>query len=48
MALLSFEKKYRVRGGTLIGGDLCDLCGAALPSAGQVDATSFGTEKCSA
>ena len=25
MALLSFEKKYRVRGGTLIGGDLCDF-----------------------
>ena len=25
MALLSFEKKYRVRGGTLVGGDLCDF-----------------------
>ena len=25
MALLSFEKKYIVRGGTLIGGDLCDF-----------------------
>jgi photosynthetic reaction center L subunit len=25
MALLSFEKKYRVRGGTLIGGDLFDF-----------------------
>ena len=25
MALLSFERKYRVRGGTLIGGDLCDF-----------------------
>ena len=22
MAMLSFEKKYRVRGGTLLGGDL--------------------------
>ena len=22
MAMLSFEKKYRIRGGTLIGGDL--------------------------
>lgn len=25
MALLSFERKYRVRGGTLIGGDLFDF-----------------------
>ena len=25
MAMLSFEKKYRVRGGTLIGGDLFDF-----------------------
>ncbi len=25
MALLNFEKKYRVRGGTLIGGDLFDF-----------------------
>jgi hypothetical protein len=25
MALLSFEKKYRVRGGTLLGGDLFDF-----------------------
>ena len=25
MALLSFEKKYRVRGGTLVGGDLFDF-----------------------
>ena len=25
MSLLSFEKKYRVRGGTLIGGDLFDF-----------------------
>jgi hypothetical protein len=24
MAMLSFEKKYRVRGGTLLGGDLFD------------------------
>ena len=25
MAMLSFEKKYRVRGGTLLGGDLFDF-----------------------
>ena len=25
MSMLSFEKKYRVRGGTLIGGDLFDF-----------------------
>ena len=25
MAMLSFERKYRVRGGTLIGGDLFDF-----------------------
>ena len=25
MALLSFERKYRVRGGTLLGGDLFDF-----------------------
>ena len=25
MAMLSFEQKYRVRGGTLIGGDLFDF-----------------------
>ena len=25
MAMLSFEKKYRVRGGTLVGGDLFDF-----------------------
>ena len=25
MALLSFERKYRVRGGTIIGGDLFDF-----------------------
>jgi len=25
MAMLNFEKKYRVRGGTLIGGDLFDF-----------------------
>ena len=25
MAMLSFEKKYRIRGGTLIGGDLFDF-----------------------
>jgi len=25
MSLLSFEKKYRVRGGTLLGGDLFDF-----------------------
>ena len=25
MSLLSFERKYRVRGGTLIGGDLFDF-----------------------
>ena len=25
MALLSFERKYRVRGGTLVGGDLFDF-----------------------
>ena len=25
MALLSFEKRYRVRGGTLVGGDLFDF-----------------------
>ena len=25
MALLSFERKYRIRGGTLIGGDLFDF-----------------------
>ena len=25
MALLSYEKKYRVRGGTLVGGDLFDF-----------------------
>ena len=25
MAMLSFEKKYRVRGGTLNGGDLFDF-----------------------
>ncbi|EIC20046.1 Photosynthetic reaction centre protein, partial [Thiorhodovibrio frisius] len=25
MALLNFEKKYRVRGGTLVGGDLFDF-----------------------
>ena len=25
MAILSFEKKYRVRGGTLVGGDLFDF-----------------------
>jgi len=25
MAMLSFEKKYRVRGGTLIGGDMFDF-----------------------
>jgi len=25
MALLSFERKYRVKGGTLIGGDLFDF-----------------------
>ena len=25
MAMLSFEKQYRVRGGTLIGGDLFDF-----------------------
>ena len=25
MAQLSFEKKYRVRGGTLVGGDLFDF-----------------------
>ena len=25
MAMLTFEKKYRVRGGTLIGGDLFDF-----------------------
>jgi photosynthetic reaction center L subunit len=37
MALLSFERKYRVRGGTLIGGDLFDfwvgpfLCGLLRP-----------------
>ena len=27
MAMLSFEKKYRVRGGTLVGGDLSDRLG---------------------
>ena len=25
MAMLSFERKYRVRGGTLVGGDLFDF-----------------------
>ena len=25
MSMLSFEKKYRVRGGTLVGGDLFDF-----------------------
>ena len=25
MAMLSFERKYRVRGGTLLGGDLFDF-----------------------
>ena len=25
MAMLNFEKKYRVRGGTLVGGDLFDF-----------------------
>ena len=25
MAMLNFEKKYRVRGGTLLGGDLFDF-----------------------
>ncbi len=25
MALLNFERKYRIRGGTLIGGDLFDF-----------------------
>ena len=25
MAMLSFEKKYRIRGGTLLGGDLFDF-----------------------
>ena len=25
MAMLSFERKYRIRGGTLIGGDLFDF-----------------------
>jgi len=25
MAMLNFERKYRVRGGTLIGGDLFDF-----------------------
>jgi len=25
MAMLSFEKKYRVRGGTLVSGDLLDF-----------------------
>ena len=25
MAMLSFEKKYRVRGGTLVAGDLFDF-----------------------
>ena len=25
MAMLTFEKKYRVRGGTLVGGDLFDF-----------------------
>jgi len=25
MAMLSFEKKYRIRGGTLVGGDLFDF-----------------------
>ena len=25
MALLSFERRYRVRGGTLVGGDLFDF-----------------------
>mgnify|MGYP000152925328 CR=1 FL=1 len=25
MSLLSFERKYRVRGGTLVGGDLFDF-----------------------
>jgi photosynthetic reaction center L subunit len=25
MAMLSFEKKYRVRGGTLLGGDMFDF-----------------------
>ena len=25
MAMLSFERKYRVRGGTIIGGDLFDF-----------------------
>ena len=30
MALLSFERKYRVRGGTLVGGDLVRLLGRAF------------------
>jgi len=30
MAMLSFEKKYRVRGGTLIGGDLFDFWAGPL------------------
>jgi len=25
MAMLSFERKYRIRGGTLVGGDLFDF-----------------------
>ena len=25
MAMLSFERKYRIRGGTLLGGDLFDF-----------------------
>ena len=25
MAMLNFEKKYRIRGGTLVGGDLFDF-----------------------
>jgi hypothetical protein len=30
MAMLSFERKYRVRGGTLVGGDLFDFLGRAV------------------
>jgi len=33
MAMLSFEKKYRVRGGTLLGGDLFDFFSDRFTSA---------------